>query len=475
MPITKPNEQRVRRRDEFSWQHFAEDCLHNKYILVVGSEAILNRTYNSDAQGNSMSLLLQLAKDQLVNNLGDYVDAELERSRLGNCDNFNVLSKIYPKDKVKKSVLDVVRDTDFRQLFDDEIEPSLMQLLRTRCFRIVITTAVDPYLEIAMEKVWGKGGYDVLHSIEDAQNKFRHVSCDEFGVSRPVLCYVFGKVDSTKPHERFVLTENDAMYKISAWFERAMSNEFLKKVKTFQLLSVGSQFDDWMFRFFWFLLRGEVNDDNRKQQVAVEIKSNDSSLANYLESEQVKLFPDARDFMSRAVSQIDECSRFDALPRSDNGVFISYAHEDRYIALPLFTRLVDAGLNVWLDEDKLNGGAEYETRIRNAINNCHVFVPILSSQVKSDLLNRNIPNRWYPQEWQWAQCRWDDVKKLNPNGDAGFTVVPVVVGDYRFSESYHQYLPPCIVKTTAYETSKNRSEDLVEIISRNNSNTERYE
>lgn len=69
-----------------------------------------------------------------------------------------------------------------------------MQLLETHCFRVVITTAIEPYLEIAMEKVWGKGGFDVIQ-IENAQQSFKQVTFDEFGVSRPVLCYVFGKAD----------------------------------------------------------------------------------------------------------------------------------------------------------------------------------------------------------------------------------------------------------------------------------------
>ena len=61
MPIpTKPNEQRIRHDSDFTWQQFAKDCLLNKYALVVGNEAILNRDVNPEADGDSLKLLFDL-------------------------------------------------------------------------------------------------------------------------------------------------------------------------------------------------------------------------------------------------------------------------------------------------------------------------------------------------------------------------------------------------------------------------------
>ena len=165
-----------------------------------------------------------------------------------------------------------------------------------------------------------------------------------------------------------------------------------------------------MFRFFWFLLRGRVSTE-ADGQVAVEIKDDDN-LKLYLEHEKVKVFANARHFMQEAVSHITIATDINMLPRQENGVFISYAHEDRYIALPLFERLHAAGINVWLDEEKLEGGSEYEQRIKNAINSCKVFMPILSSQVKSDLESNNMEERWYSKEWEWAQQRYEDETKI---------------------------------------------------------------
>lgn len=454
MPVpTKPNEQRVRHEGDFTWEQFAKDCLLNKYVLVIGSEAILNRDVNPEAEGNSMKLLFDLVLRYKSEE--DYLHLK-KRFK-----SFTELVREYNYSNVRELVFDTVRSNDFVPCFDDEIEPSLMRMLQTKCFRIVLATSIDPYLEIAMEKVWGKGGFDVVQ-IENAQQSFKQVMYDEFGVTRPTLCYVFGKVniDKSLSENRFVLSENDAMEKISSWFENHKNNSFLKYVRTFRLLSVGCQFDDWMFRFFWFLLRGRVSTE-ADGQVAVEIK-NDDKLRNYLENEKVKVFANARLFMNDTADCIERATDMENMPRKENGVFISYAHEDRHVALRLFDKLHTAGVNVWIDEENLESGDRYLPRIQKAIETCKVFMPVLSSQVKTDINNDVYKNRWYAKEWQMIQQRYDSEGGLD--GKTGFKVIPIIVGDYRFNEPYHQNVPQCIIETTAFETAKDNIEHLIKLI-----------
>ena len=458
---TKPNEQQIRFDNDFTWEQFAKDCILNKYALVVGPEAILNREVNPEVEGNSEKRLFELTlRHKAAMDDPEYEDEEYRHLKRHH-KNFTDMTREYKK--VREWVWETVKkkSEDFRSKFDEEIEPSLMQLLQTRCFRIVLSTAIDPYMEIAMEKVWGKGGFDVVQ-IENAQQTFKQVTFDEFGVTRPTLCYVFGKVNTEKSlsENKFVLSENDAMEKISSWFENQKNNSFLEFVRNYTLLSVGCQFDDWMFRFFWFLLRGRVSTE-ADGQVAVEIK-NDDNLKQYLEQEKVKVFANARLFMQDSVGYIKNATDISMLPRQENGVFISYAHEDKYLAMPLFERLHDAGINVWIDEEKLEGGAEYEQRIQNAINNCKVFMPILSSQVRSDLVSQDMSSRWYMKEWGWAQQRYDEETSIN--GQPHIKTIPVVIGDYRFSEAYHQQLPSCITAVTAFETAKDKIEHLIRLI-----------
>lgn len=462
MPVpTKPNEQRIRRDNDFTWEQFAKDCLLNKYVLVIGSEAVLNRNVNPEAGGDSMKLLFDLTLRQKASSSDDY-DEEYNRLKT-RVKSYTELVREYNYHNVKECVWEMMRNNDFLPCFDEEIDPSLMQLLQTRCFRVVITTTIGPYVEIAMEKVWGKGGFDIVQ-MENAQQTFKQVVFDEFGVTRPTLCYVFGKINVEKSlsENKFVLSENDAMEKISSWFENNKTNNFLKYVRNFHLLTVGCKFDDWMFRFFWFLLRGKVSTEP-DGQVAVEVKEDDK-LKKYLTGEKVQMFGDARAFMKEAVEKISSSTDVSKLPRNDNGVFISYAHEDKYLALPLFERLHAEGINVWIDEEKLDGGVEYEQHIRKAINGCRVFMPILSSQVKDDILADKIKDRWYNQEWQLVQSRYDDETSINENGRPNFKVIPVVVGEYRFNEQYHHKTPACFVNATAFEMAKETIKHLVELI-----------
>ncbi len=465
MPVpTKPNEQHKKRDNEFTWESFAKDCVFNQYVLVVGPSSILNTDVNSEAEGNSMKLLLDLVLRQkaYTDSEEGYEEEEYERLK-SRIKTFSELVREYNYHSIKGIVLDTIHANDFLPCFDEEIDPSLMKLLKTKCFRIVLTTTIDPYLEIAMEKVWGKGGFDIVQ-IENAQQSFKRVTFDEFGITRPTLCYVLGKIDAEKTlsENRFTLSENDIMEKISSWFENHNNNSFLRFIRKLRLVSVGCQFDDWMFRFFWFLLRGRI-DSEANGQVAVEIKE-DVKLKKYLENEKIMVFEDSRAFMNKAADYIDKAVNMDMLPRKDRGVFISYAHEDRYIALPLFERLLAAGVNVWIDE-RLECGDVYDNRIFNAINTCKVFMPILSSQVKTDIVENRINERWYRKEWQWAQTRLDNEDEANEGGRS-MKVIPLVVGDYRFNEDYHQKVPKCIVEATAFETAKDSMENLISIINK---------
>ena len=89
-------------------------------------------------------------------------------------------------------------------------------------------------------------------------------------------------------------------------------------------------------------------------------------------------------------------------------------------------------------------------------------MPILSSQVKSDLESDNMEERWYPKEWAWAQQRY--IEEKNINDKTLFKTIPVVIGDYRFGETYHQQLPSCITAASAFETAKDNIEHLIRLI-----------
>lgn len=446
--ITKPGMQVA--ESEFTWENFCKTCCEGNYILVVGSEAVLSKDENISANGDSAKLLFECTKKHITDNysLADNTST-----------NLNQLSQNI--NRLRDKVIDTIEELDYTASFDAEIEPTLFRLLATKCFRIVLTTTIDPYLEVAMEKVWGKNGYRVLNIYGDERDiPTNEIKNDEFNELKPTLYYVFGKADTRNRNSKFVLSENDAMSVISKWFSSEKPKELLRYIHGDKkmVMSVGCKFDDWLFRFFWYILRGDV-DNLSKGQVAVEFLEEDEKLKNYLQEQKIQIFPDARAFMSKAAAKIEEAINVNNLPRRTGGIFISYTHEDKHIALPLFCRLVKEGYDVWLDE-RLTPSDEYDRRIITAINNCKIFMPILSTQVKSDLMNERVGRYYIDTEWKTAQRNITNQKNLDSSFAGNMKVLPIVIGEYDVREPYHQKAESCIVGVTACDLSLETFESL---------------
>ena len=69
--------------------------------------------------------------------------------------------------------------------------------------------------------------------------------------------------------------------------------------------------------------------------------------------------------------------------------FIGYAHEDWVYAKRLYDDLSKAGVDAWIDEEKLLPGQRWRPEIEKAIRNCRFFIAIL--------FNHSISKRGYIQ------------------------------------------------------------------------------
>jgi Tol biopolymer transport system component len=61
-------------------------------------------------------------------------------------------------------------------------------------------------------------------------------------------------------------------------------------------------------------------------------------------------------------------------------VFLCHAHVDKDAAKALHDRLVQDGVDAWLDKEKLFAGANWEFEIRKAVRDCDIFVVCVSQQ-----------------------------------------------------------------------------------------------
>ena len=64
-------------------------------------------------------------------------------------------------------------------------------------------------------------------------------------------------------------------------------------------------------------------------------------------------------------------------------VFISYAHEDTAAAQKVRNALDAAGIDVWFDQRRLEGGDDFDAQIKRHIRACSLFLPIISARTQA--------------------------------------------------------------------------------------------
>lgn len=434
----------------FTWDNFSSRCINGEYVLVVGSEAVLDKNQNTEANGDSKRLLFDYVMEGLQN----------RGIMLGSVNDFTQLS--YTINNVRHLIWETMSEMEFEV---EEVEPSLRKLLSTKYFRMVLTTSFDPYIEVAMREVWG----DELRVMDLYDDTGRFAGFDlpiaeqsggEFNDIRPTLYYVFGRANADNKDKNYVVTENDSMQVVAKWLGSEAPKNLLSYLREKRILALGCKFDDWLFRFFWYLLKQDLA-LLKEGEVAISFdEKEDAKLINYLKRENIKSFGDARIFMCNALENIELVQGQLNNNRHKGGVFISYCNEDYAVAVNIFSRLTKEGYNVWLDKEQLHPGHEYDDKISNAIAECKVFMPILSTRVKNDL-EEDLHRYYRDVEWKLAQDRYLEDKNLDSRS---FFIVPVAVGLYDVRGEIHQKTPECIMRSTAYIVGKEEFWHLKEML-----------
>ena len=85
--------------------------------------------------------------------------------------------------------------------------------------------------------------------------------------------------------------------------------------------------------------------------------------------------------------------------RAAGAVFLSYASEDAAPASRICGALRSAGINVWLDQDELRGGDAWDHKIRRQVDECALFIPIISENTQAR------PEGYFRLEWDLADQR----------------------------------------------------------------------
>ena len=68
-----------------------------------------------------------------------------------------------------------------------------------------------------------------------------------------------------------------------------------------------------------------------------------------------------------------------AMTEPSKAVFLSYASQDAGAARRICESLRAAGIEVWFDQSELRGGDVWDHRIRQQIQDCALFIPVISA------------------------------------------------------------------------------------------------
>jgi Tfp pilus assembly protein PilF len=98
-------------------------------------------------------------------------------------------------------------------------------------------------------------------------------------------------------------------------------------------------------------------------------------------------------------------------------VFLSYASQDAEAARRICETLRAAGVEVWFDQSELVGGDAWDAKIRQQIQSCALFVPIISANTQAR------PEGYFRLEWKLAVDRSHLMSDDHP------FFLPVVIDD----------------------------------------------
>ncbi len=450
----------------FSYDVLAEKCILGDYVLIVGPDVILSKA------------LCDGSVDQFVKK--SLKEKPMTHKNI--CESF--------ADLEKRKMLDTV-------LSRNSIEPCLIKLIRSQCFNTIITTDYTPFLEKILNKQLGERQYTICNIYGDgirakSDISREDISPNEFNEVKPILFYAFGKaeydnISTNGDIRRFAITDDDKIRIVTKWMGANGPLNFRQHVSQQRILAIGCRFDDWLFRFFWNMLRTNnstssekehrredfVDDTDNQVLLRGEVAFDyipEKSLEDYLKGKSVEVFKeDARDFMGKLVKAIEarkviiknemETWKNNQLNHLSmgRGVFISYAHEDFWIVRRIYKQLISKNFKVWMDI-RLEAGDGYDIRIKDAIKQCGVFMPILSSTTVKCFNSRTYKERYfYNVEWMEAESR--SASEKNVHGQ--MEVLPVLLDSVSIDEKpLKDNLPSFITVKHMYDVTKEKIEVL---------------
>lgn len=269
-------------------------------------------------------------------------------------------------------------DSNHYEFSSDDYSPMVLKLLQKKCFKVVLTTTFDYYAESIMRGIYGNQ-LKVLNIFDDKNKDIQDEDYWKKDVP-PTLYYVFGRAETKVD---YTVVDKDKMNVIQRWLGEKAPRNFCSYIKDKTILALGTKFDDWLFRFFWYAIHRDTKNLS-KGQVAIALHNDNDSDVNLQQFLDNQKIPNTTidEIVSLILNEIDAKEEAFRVQNGQNAdIFISYSSDSYDTVKHLFYALQAEGFKVWFDKTDLYAGDNHKIQIISAINRCKVFIPVITNPV----------------------------------------------------------------------------------------------
>lgn len=408
----------VDRNTERFWEQLLDFIEDGRVIPVIGPELLL-----LEINGQTTHLYYYLA-EQLAKRL--HIDFQPG-------DSLNTVACRYLSEDGQREDIYPELKRVMPKLSEIKLPETLIKLAEIKRLNLFVTTSFDPLLVYALNQIryGGQEKTQVLAFSPESNNDLPEALEQ---LDRTTVFHLFGKLTAVP---EYAVTDEDVLEFMHSLQSKTSQPERLFDALTKQnLVVVGCPSSDWLGRFFVRIGKKErlVISRGKTDFLAGDELCNETKLAAFLQhfSLRTKVFPMAsiefiNELHRRWIALHPSTPPPKETPGSNNdvekmqtgAVFISYASEDRPAVVLIRDALEQAGIDVWFDRnpDALRVGENFDTKIKTNIDQCSLFIPIISQNTLTQ------KPRFFRTEWNYAQDlagRYPDNKRF---------IIPVAIDE----------------------------------------------
>lgn len=366
--------------------------------------------------------------------LADYLDVPCEELPAG-AELNEVACRYLARGNPIEDIYPAVKTVFANQAFS--VPNALRQLAEIEAFDLYVTTTFDPLLKEALDQARFEGA-ERTEVRSYSPTEPADLAPDYEHARHPTVFHLLGKLSATPLS--FAVTQEDVLEFIHSLQSDARQPPLLfDRLSGRNLLILGSNFSDWLARFFFRAAKGQRLLQARGTTDYV-IESQHQSDANFVlflhhfsHGTKVSQGGSATEFVGelhRRWFARTPCTELDRPPKTDDtvsaaegAVFLSYASEDQDAVEQIRTGLAAIGVDVFFDKSDLEAGDDFELRLSRTIGECSLFLPVISRHTLTG------QRRFFRVEWDQAI---EESRKVAPSERF---IMPIVIDDTSPEES----------------------------------------